>query len=100
MFLKKRSKKISVGLLAAFLSLVLCACAGTKIKPGGSHTEGMNMNIGKNITSNKQNLDKTSLTGPFEVRAALNEKSAVDPETGTGVYVRYTELIPAEGLTG
>ncbi|MDO4764526.1 MAG: hypothetical protein Q4A29_00585 [Eubacteriales bacterium] len=42
------------------------------------------------------NVIKTKTEKPFEVKTELKENSTVNPDTGTGIYVRYTVLTVSE----
>ena len=90
------NKKRKTGLEWAVLILLcvlLCGCQDNRGNPS-------DINIGKTeMGENEMNVNstiKTTPQEPYAVTTVLKESSAVNPDTGTGIYVRYTVLSVAD----
>ncbi|MDO4787778.1 MAG: hypothetical protein Q4A19_01295 [Johnsonella sp.] len=85
------NKKIKTGLewiVVILLCISLCGCRDTHASPGVD-------NIGE--TNKEENgMIETKEQEPYVVKTVLKENSVVDPDTGTGIYTRYTELTAAD----
>lgn len=72
--------------------ILLCAllrgCQNTHRNPVTVNIGETEMEINSTFESNVQE--------PYAVKTALKESSSVDPDTGTVIYLRYTELTAAD----
>ena len=84
---KIRKFIIYIAMFAASAAM-LCSCR--KTEESENKETGTDMLINTFKTSYKAN-DRSE--EPYAVRTVLREDSAIDTEKGTGIYVRYTELI-------
>ncbi|RRD94536.1 hypothetical protein EII17_07750 [Clostridiales bacterium COT073_COT-073] len=71
------------------LGVLLCGCQDIQRNPSSIN------NIGEN-EMNVNSTFKTKTEKPYAVTTVLKESSAVNPDTGTGIYVRYTVLTVAD----
>lgn len=89
-FMNQLKRKTAAGALCLALAAALCGCEKTadeEIIPPTDNGTGAVM-----LKDYYENYDAE----PYAVRTILKEYSAVNPDTGTGFYGRYTEL-KAEG---
>lgn len=81
------NKKRKIGLewvTLILLCVLLCGCQDNGRDPSG-------INIGEN-EMNVNNAIKAKPKEPYDVTTTLKESSAINPDTATGIYVRYTVL--------
>lgn len=87
----KIRKFIIILAIAAVSVTMLCGCRKTEDQENRETETEMLISI-----FNKPEKSEEHSKRPYEVITVLREDSAIDQEKGTGVYVRYTELIPEE----
>ncbi|RRD94649.1 hypothetical protein EII17_06990 [Clostridiales bacterium COT073_COT-073] len=78
------------------LCVFLCGCQDNGGKTSDINIGESDINIGENEMGETEmdvvNVIKTKTEKPYIVTTELKESSAVNPDTGTGIYVRYTVL--------
>ncbi|MDO4799425.1 MAG: hypothetical protein Q4A52_02780 [Bacillota bacterium] len=81
---KRQTDRQRVVLVLLFVLLLLCGCQERREKPSDTTIGESEMNV--------YDVIKAKAQKPYAVTTVLKENSAVNPDTGTGIYVRYTVL--------
>lgn len=87
----KIRKLIIILAIAAVSVTMLCGCRKTEDQENRETETEMLISIFKKPEKSEEHFKR-----PYEVITVLREDSAIDPKKGTGIYVRYTELIAEE----
>lgn len=75
-------------LVVILLCVLLCGCQNAYGKPNTA-------TIGE-TKMERNSISEINVQQPYAVKSVLKESSTVDPDTGTGVYSRYTVLTAAD----
>ena len=74
------------------ITAAICGCSAlTQTNPSG----GSMQQAGNN---QKRNSNAAGTQDPYAVKTFLHEEAAADPETGNGIYVRYTQLVAEDNV--
>lgn len=87
-----RRRNITAGVMLAAAVIMLCSCR----KAEETETQETEKEMLTETFNTKEKKERDSSRMPYAVRTVLREDSVTDPEKGTGIYVRYTELIVEE----